>query len=70
MTVDVIRIPLDSELAEIYKTASAEDQQKIQVLLSVWLRDISTSDREPISKLMDSISDLAQERGLTTETLE
>jgi hypothetical protein len=62
MDIDVIRIPVDAE--------SAEDQQKIQVLLSVWLRDIGTSDPDSLRSLMDTISDRAQERGLTPELLD
>lgn len=68
--VDMITIPMDADLAEVYKTASSEDQQKIQLLLGVWLREIATADSRSLSSLMDSISDRAQARGLTPDILD
>jgi hypothetical protein len=70
MDREAITIPMDAELAEVYKTASTEDQQKIQALVSIWLREIATSDSHALSELMDTISDRAQARGLTPEILD
>jgi hypothetical protein len=70
MDVDVIRIPVDADSAAIYKTASAQDQQKIQALLSIWLREIGTSDPDSLRSFMDTLSDRAQERGLTPDILD
>jgi len=66
----VVNIPLDAELAQVYERASVEDQQKIQVLLGLWLREIADSDSDSLGELMDAISDRAQERGLTPELLD
>lgn len=63
-----ITVSIPSELADIYNTASEQDRQKIQVLLSLWLREISSG--LSLSEMMDYISDNAQERGLTPEILE
>jgi hypothetical protein len=62
-------IPLDSETAQIYTQASTEDKQKLRLLLNLWLREYAVPPR-PLKKIMDEISDKAQARGLTTETLE
>ena len=65
-----IQIPLDPELAQVYDHASSEDQQKLQILVSLWLREIGSSRAESLSHLMDEISNEAAARGLTPEILE
>jgi hypothetical protein len=70
MKMSTITIPLDYDLAQVYNTAPAEDQEKIQVLLSLWLREMMTPGSFSLSALMDSISDRAQARGLTPKILE
>jgi len=69
MSVTVISIPLDSETAGAYAQASAEDQNKLRVLLGLWLREFVVSPR-PLQVIMDELSDKAQARGLTPEILE
>lgn len=63
-----ITIPVPTELAEVYDAASSEDQQKIQLLMRVWLRE--SVSNVPLNQLMDEISDRAAARGLTPEILE
>lgn len=70
MDMAVINIPLDAELAQIYEQSSTENQQKIQLVLSLWLREMGDSDSISITDLMDSISDRAQAQGLTPELLD
>ncbi len=55
--------------AKIYKSTTAENQRKIQALLSLWLREIGSSDSDTLGNSMDTISDRAQERGLTPDIL-
>jgi hypothetical protein len=68
--VTTIQIPLDERLAKVYNAASEEDQQKLQALVSLWLREIASPDQPTLNELMDSISDRAQSRGLTPEILD
>lgn len=70
MTMTSITIPVDSELAQIYDTASEQERRKIQLLVSLSLRDIGSINDVPLATLMDEISDRAQSRGLTPEILE
>jgi hypothetical protein len=70
MTTSPITLELDAKAVEAYTTASAENQKKIQLLLSLWLRELAVGPAITLSKLMDDISDKAQARGLTPETLE
>jgi len=69
MATTNISIPLDPESAQIYRSASAEDKKKLQVLLSLWLREYEKPSR-PLKELMDEISRKAEKRGLTQEILE
>ena len=64
-----ITLQIDADLAKAYEKASTQDQSKLQLLLTLWLRElfvVSTS----LKSLMDELSDKAQERGLSAERLE
>ncbi len=69
MAMATINIQLDKDAAQIYTTASVENQEKLRMLLSFWLREFDVSSI-PLTDLMDEISDKAQARGLTPEILE
>lgn len=69
MSITTISIPLDNETARAYTQASAEDQKKLRLLLSLWLREFVISPR-PLKVIMDELSDKAQAQGLTPEILE
>ena len=64
-----INIKLDNETARIYQKAPLADKKKMQLLLSLWLREFEKPS-VTLEKLMDDISRKAQERGLTPELLE
>lgn len=68
MQTETITISLDTNSAQIYASASAEDQKKMRLLLSLWLREFGASSK-PLNILLDEISDKAQARGLTPEIL-
>jgi hypothetical protein len=70
MTTENVTIQVDDDVANIYNTASEEDQRKIQILLRLWLQELSKSPNLPLHEIMDRISDRAQARGLTLEILE
>lgn len=53
-----------------YNSAPQEDQKKIQLLMGLWLRELSTQPNMSLIEVMDMISDQAQARGLTPEILE
>jgi hypothetical protein len=69
MAVATITIPLDEDVVQKYIAASSEDQKKLQMLLSFWLREFMLSPT-PLPVLMDDISEKARVRGLTPEILE
>jgi len=65
----IVKIPLDNETAKIYEAAPLTDKKKMQILLSLWLREFEKPSVS-LDELMDDISRKAQERGLTPEILE
>jgi len=65
----MVNIQLDAEAARIYQQASTEDKKKMQVILSLWLRELGKPTKS-LRSLINVISDKAQERGLTSEILE
>ena len=64
-----VNIPLDDETAKIYQKAPSADKKKMQLLLSLWLREFEKPSIT-LDKLMDDVSRKAQERGLTPEILD
>jgi hypothetical protein len=69
MSVEKITIPLDADTARIYLNASLEEQRKLRLLLSLWLREFAISP-VPLTIVMDQISEKARARGLTPEVVE
>ena len=64
-----VNVSLDNETAKIYQQASSAEKKKMQVLLSLWLREFEKPSIT-LDQLMDDISRKAQERGLTPEILD
>lgn len=64
-----VNVSLDNETAKIYQQASLAEKKKMQVLLSLWLREFEKPSIT-LEKLMDDISRKAEERGLTPEILD
>jgi len=64
-----VPVSVDNETARIYEQASAADKKKMQLLLSLWLREFEKPSVS-LEKLMDNVSRKARERGLTSEILE
>lgn len=69
MTIANISIPLDSQAAQVYTDASAENKRKLRLLMSLWLQEFAMSPSS-LRDIMDKMSDRAQARGLTPDILE
>lgn len=65
-----LTLELNVEAVRTYNTASEEEQKKIRLLLSFWLKEFATSPAVSLRTLMNDISDKAQARGLTPAILE
>jgi hypothetical protein len=63
-----ITIRVDAEAAKAYAAASAEEREKIDLLLSLRLSQV-TGPAVPLEQIMREISEAARARGLTEEKL-
>ncbi|MGH9427559.1 MAG: hypothetical protein ACRD2L_14805 [Terriglobia bacterium] len=70
MSTEITSIQVEPDIADAYNSASQEDKRKIQMLMGLWLRELSTGPEMSLTEVMDMISDRAQARGLTPEILE
>ena len=65
-----ITVQIDPEAAKAYNSASPELKQKIRILFSAWIKEVTSNDKSALTQLMDKISKNAQTRGITPEILE
>ncbi len=63
-----ITIRVGSEAAKAYKAASAEEREKIDLLLSLWLSQV-TNTSSSLEQVMRKISKAACARGLNENEL-
>ena len=69
MSTEVITLEVDSEAARAFKSASAEEREKLQAWLGIWLKEYAKSSPS-LKEAMDEMGRAALERGLTPEILE
>jgi hypothetical protein len=70
MTNSTISIPIDAETALAYSQATLEEQKKIQMLLSLRVRELFAQPDLSLQQIMDNIGAKAEAQGLTPEILE
>jgi ferritin-like protein len=70
MATATISIQVDEEAARAFAKASAEEQRKLQLLLGLRLRELTSEPPRSLNVVMDEIGARAEERGLTPEILE
>jgi hypothetical protein len=69
METKAITIRVSPEAASAYETAPAEQQRKLNVLLSLKLTEVTRAKR-PLEVIISEMSRKAQERDLTPEILQ
>jgi hypothetical protein len=70
MSDTTITVTLDPTTAAAYHTASTEEQQKIQLLVRLFVQEFTTATPQTLREIMDAIGAKALQRGLTPEMLE
>ncbi|MGH9791571.1 MAG: hypothetical protein ACRD5W_10210 [Candidatus Acidiferrales bacterium] len=65
-----ITIPLDPQTARAYDSATAEEKRRMQILLSLWLRELAAGDYPSLQRVLDDTARKAKARGLTPEILD
>jgi len=68
MDTEPITIRVEAEAARAFRSASPQERQKLELLLSLRLLEATRSTKS-LSKVMREISQKAQKRGLTPEIL-
>ena len=66
---DQITVSVDSDVAELYRASSAGERRKLDLLVSLRLRDVAES-RRSLEDIVREISRNARRRGLTEEILQ
>ncbi len=70
MTTESITINVDADAARTFAAAPPEERRKVELLLSLRLRELVQGPLRPLSEVMDEIGTEAEAKGLTRETLE
>ena len=70
MATEAITIQVDRDAARVFNTAAPEEQKKMEVLVSLWLKEIASADTRSLKEVMDEIGQEAQRRGMTPEILD
>jgi hypothetical protein len=70
MATATISLEVDADTARAFSAASTEDRRKLQLLLSLRLRELTTRSARPLKEVMDEIGRYAEARDLTPEILE
>lgn len=69
MSTETITLEIDVDAAQVFRSASTNEQEKLQVLFGFWLKEYAKADTASLKETMDAISKKAQSRGLTPEIL-
>jgi len=70
MVTEPITLQIEVDAARAFRSASADEQEKLQTLMSVLLREYARTDATSLKRTMDEIGKRAQEKGLTPELLD
>jgi hypothetical protein len=65
-----ITIPLDPQTAKAYDSANPDQKRKIQALLSLRLRELTSEETPQLDRILNEVGRKARAQGLTPELLE
>ncbi len=69
MSLEAITVSVDADVAEAYRSVSAEERRKLDMLVTLRLRE-ATRTRESLAEVAREVGENARRRGLTPEILE
>jgi hypothetical protein len=70
IVTETISLQVDADVARAFAEAPAEQRRKLQLLLSLRLRELTAGPVRPLKEIMDEIGAQAEAHGLTPEVLE
>ncbi len=65
-----ISLEVDADTARAFSAASPEERRKLELLLSLRLRELTVRPARSLREIMDEIGQEAESRGMTPEVLE
>jgi hypothetical protein len=65
-----ISIEVDADAARAFSSASTEERRKLELLLSLRLRELTSGPTRSLQEVMNDIGSKAESRGLTPEILD
>jgi hypothetical protein len=65
-----ISLHVDHDTARAFSAASPEERRKLELLLSLRLRELIDEPARPLSEIMDEIARQAEAKGMTPEILD
>lgn len=70
MSIENISIAVDANAARSFSEASPEERRKLELLLQLRLRELTSGRTRTLTEIMDEIGKDAEAKGLTPEILE
>lgn len=70
MSTENISITVDADAARSFFEASPEERRKMEILLGLRLRELTSTDARSLKEIMDEIGSQAEAKGITPEIVE
>lgn len=70
MATTTINLEVDADVARAYTAASEEERRRLQLLLSLRLRELTSRSSRPLKEVIDQIGREAEAAGLTPDCLQ
>ncbi|MDX6445768.1 MAG: hypothetical protein QOH71_2842 [Blastocatellia bacterium] len=70
MVTEPITLQIEVDAARAFRTASPDEQEKLQLLMSVLMKEYAKTNPPSLKQSMDEIGERAREKGLTSELLD
>jgi len=70
MATEAITIEIDSEAANLFRSASPEAREKMQALVSHLLKELSGSNGRSLKEVVNEIGGQTRKRGMNEEILD
>lgn len=70
MSTENISITVDADAARSFFEARPEERRKMEILLDLRLRELTSKDARCLKEIMDEIGSQAEAKGLTPEMVE
>ncbi|HUG67434.1 MAG TPA: hypothetical protein VMM76_06765 [Pirellulaceae bacterium] len=70
MSTESISVTVDADVARTFCEAPPEERRKMEILLGLRLRELTSKDARSLKEIMDEIGAQAGAKGLTSEMVE